>query len=33
MIHFVVEEESNRVVVIGIICTHRDPKIWEERVK
>lgn len=33
MIHFAVEEKSNRVVIIGIICTHRDPKIWEDRVK
>lgn len=33
MIHFVVEEEIKRVVVIGVICTHRDPKIWEERFK
>jgi hypothetical protein len=33
MIHFVVEEELKRVVVVGIICTHRDPKTWEERFK
>lgn len=31
MIHFIVEEERERVVVIGVICTHRDPRIWEER--
>jgi len=31
MIHFVVEEELERVVIMGIICTHRDPEIWEER--
>lgn len=30
MIHFVVEEERNRVVVIGVISTHRGPRIWEE---
>lgn len=33
MVHFVVEEERKSVVVLGVICTHRDPKIWEERTK
>lgn len=33
MVHFVVEEERKRVVVLGVICTHRDPKIWKERIK
>jgi len=32
MIHFIVEKEHKRVVVIGVICTYRDPKIGEERV-
>jgi len=31
MIHFVVEEVRERVVVLGIICTHRDPAVGEER--
>jgi plasmid stabilization system protein ParE len=31
MIHFVVEEEREQVVVLGIICTHRDPVVGEER--
>lgn len=30
LVHFVVEEEQKRVVVLGVISTHRDPKIWEE---
>ena len=33
LIHFVVEEERKRVVILGVICTHRDPKIWEKRGK
>ena len=33
LVHFVVEEERKRVVILGVICTHRDPKIWEERAK
>ena len=33
MLHFVVDEERKQVVIIGIICTHRDPKIWEEKTK
>ena len=33
MFHFVIDEERKRVVVIGVICTHRDPKIGEERFK
>ena len=33
MVHFVVEEENKRVVILGIICTHRDPKTWEEIAK
>jgi hypothetical protein len=32
MIHFAVEEERKRVVIIGVICTHLDSRIWEERV-
>ena len=31
MVHFIVEEDRKRVVVLGVICTHRDPKIWKER--
>ena len=31
MIHFVFEEERKRVVIIGVICTHRDPGNWKER--
>jgi toxin ParE1/3/4 len=33
MVHFVVEEERKRIVILGIICTHRDPKTWEKRAK
>jgi toxin ParE1/3/4 len=33
LIHFVVEEERKRVVILGIICTHRDPKTWEEKAR
>jgi hypothetical protein len=29
MIHFVVEEENKRIVVLGIINTHKDPARWE----
>ena len=33
MIHFIVEEKRKCVVVISIISTDRDPKMWDERIK
>jgi toxin ParE1/3/4 len=31
MIHFIVEEEKKRIVVIGIINTYLDPQKWIKR--
>ena len=31
MIHYIVDEQRERIVIIGVICTHRDPEIREER--
>jgi hypothetical protein len=31
MIHFIVEEERKRIVVLGVVSSHRDPKTWKER--
>lgn len=31
MIHFIVNEKRNQVIILGVICTHRNPKIWEEQ--
>lgn len=28
MVHFTIDEERKRVVVLGIICTHRDPNLF-----
>lgn len=30
MIHFIVDEEENRILILGIKSTHQDPKTWEE---
>lgn len=32
LIHFVVDEERKRIVILCVICTHRDPKTWEKRI-
>lgn len=29
MIHFIVDEETKRIVILGVICTHRDPTNWK----
>ena len=31
MIHFIVEEDSKTVVVLGVINSYLNPKKWEER--
>lgn len=31
LVHFIVEEDQKRVVVLGVISTHRDPKMWHQR--
>ncbi|SMO58916.1 hypothetical protein SAMN06265379_103149 [Saccharicrinis carchari] len=31
MIHFIVEEDSETVVVLGVINTYLNPEKWEER--
>ena len=33
LIHYIVEEQSRRIVVVGLICTHRNPKIWRRKNK
>ena len=31
MVHFVIDEEREQVIILGIICTHRGPKNWVGR--
>jgi hypothetical protein len=31
MVHFIIDEEHKRVVILGVISTSRNPKEWEER--
>ena len=33
MIHYIVEEEKKRVVVLGVINTYKDPDKWMDRAK
>jgi len=30
MIHFIVEDEGNRTLILGIKNSHQDPKTWED---
>jgi hypothetical protein len=31
LIHFTIDEEAKKVIIIAILSTSRNPKIWEER--
>jgi len=31
MVHFIVNEENKQIVVLGLICTYKDPAEWETR--
>jgi len=28
MVHYTIDEESNKVEILAVISTHRDPEIW-----
>jgi plasmid stabilization system protein ParE len=33
MIHYYVDQQNKTIVVISILHTSRDPKVWDERLK
>jgi hypothetical protein len=33
MIHFIIEEDARRIVILGVICTLKDPDKWSGRQK
>jgi len=33
LIHFVLDEERELIIVIGVICTYLNPETWEERIE